>query len=119
MPQELLELVLLLCPPKPVVVGGVPPRVNCTLGGDNWHMSGMGGAEIFLTPMGLAVGDLGLVSGLTRACKINKNQYLVSSKSAQKVKKLTRKSSLVSTETLSDGGQLLINLSSRYALATG
>jgi hypothetical protein len=65
-PQELLELVRLRCP-NPALVGGVP-SVNCTLGGDNWHMSGMGGADTLLVLVVSFKGDLGLNIGLTRAC---------------------------------------------------
>jgi hypothetical protein len=73
LPQELLELVLLRWLNPVVVVGGVPPRMNCTLGGESWHISGTlvnGGAEILRVAVRCraAAGDLGLASGLTRAC---------------------------------------------------
>lgn len=72
-PQELLELVLLRWLNPVVVVGGVPPSMNCTLGGESWHISGTlvnGGAEILRVAVRCraAAGDLGLASGLTLAC---------------------------------------------------
>ena len=58
-PQLELEEVLRLWPKVACVAGGVP-SVNCTLGGDNWQISGIaGGAETFRI--------VGL-SGMTRAC---------------------------------------------------
>ena len=69
LPQELLELVRLLWLNPVVVVGGVPPRVNCTLGGESWHISGIGGADTLRVAVRcLVAGDLGLARGLTRAC---------------------------------------------------
>ena len=43
--------------------------MNCTLGGESWHISGIGGADTLRVAVRcLVAGDLGLARGLTRAC---------------------------------------------------